>query len=696
MDNFLKTDNGFKTALKLIETINRSTDDYLFIWDIANDKRWFFGDIDKYYDIDKSESATITTNEFLKIIHSADADAVLKSLNDVKDGKQDFHDMDYRWINRNGQKVWVNCHGSVIRDDKNNPHLMIGRASEEKLRHLYNPLTSLWNHIRLMQDLTGLLDNSKGYLLLLDIDRLSSINLTHGSEYGDSLLKEIAEFIEKVDGVIGAYHIEHNNFVLMLDADSDAEVSAVYETVKRQMLDKCTFTASAAPVDKTIFFNETQLIEALNVTLKNTKMISKNRLEFFSQDDIFENISTLALLEELRQSVENDCDGFEVYYQPQVRSGSYEIYGVEALLRYNSKTIGMTFPSEFIPVLEQSRLIHKVGLWVLRQALSQCKKWRKFAPKLYVSVNLSPLQFEDPLLSSKIIDEIQKVGLSGDALTLEITESAGLVGNISVENTIKKLKSHGIFFSIDDFGTGYSNLVYLKQLFIDEIKIDRAFVSDIEKKTYNHKLIGNIIEFANANGIMVCCEGIENTRELGIIETLSPDILQGYLFDKPMSAASIEKRYFDNSSPEFKRRTEFVKRLYEYKEKMGVIHFDSKSILEQNELGLWIMRIDSDAGRYEMHTDATMEKSMAIDGALTPTECYKYLVSNIHPDYFDYVEESFEKMIAGDKAVQIEFPWLHKKLGDVMIRISGKRVDSNDNKTVLEGYCIIITDVTGA
>ena len=663
MDSFLKTENGFQTTLKLIETINRSTDDFLFIWNIPEDKRWFFGDIDKNYDIRKDGSQVNSTPELMRIIHPADQSAVLKSLNDIKNGKKGTHDMDYRWINRKGQKVWINCHGNGIKDDNGTPYL---------------------------------LNKSKGYLLFLDIDGLAAINLSHGRAYGDALLKEIAELFENIDNVITAYHVDHNNFALTLNVKEDDAVVCVYKTIKDAMLEKCTFTASAVPIDKTIFYDETQILDSVNMTLKKAKGISHNRIQFFSSEDLNEKISALALLEELKLSVENNFEGFEVHYQPQLKAGTYDIYGVEALLRYNSKSLGRVFPDRFIPILEQSRLIRKVGMWVLKEALTQCKKWRETIPQLKVSVNFSALQFEDNSLAEKVINTIRELDIDSRALTIELTESIELHSSQQLIDTIKTLKALNINFAIDDFGTGYSNLSYLKQLNIDEIKIDRVFVSGVEKDTYNHKLISNVIEFAKSNAIRTCCEGVESTRELVTLELLLPDVIQGYLFDKPNTPEIIERTYINSSSNEFKQRIEFVNKLYEFKEKMGVIHFDSSDILRKNEVGLWKMRINKEENHFELHMDATMEKILTLDMKYTPKECYDYWFSKIHPDYADYVKERIKKMIKSKKAVQAEFPWLHCKLGDVMVRMSGKRVKDSDKMIVLEGYHKIITDLDEA
>lgn len=696
MDNFLKTTEGFKTTLQLMDTINHSTDDYLFIWDIQADKRWFFGDIDQYYDIRKNGSETNNTKEMMRIIHPADRAAVLESLTQISKGEKDIHNMDYRWIKRNGDKVWINCHGTVIRDDENKPYLMIGRVSEENLRHLYNPLTGLWNKNKLRQDLRAGLEASRGYLMFLDVDGLSAINLSHGRQYGDELLKEIAEFCESQECVSAAYHIDHNYFALILDANSQEEVHEIYGYIQEAMNDKCTFTASAVPIDKTLFFDETQLLDSINMTLKKAKKLSNNRIEFFSVEELSQKIVSLALLEELKQSVENGFQGFEVYYQPQLSAGNYDLYGVEALLRYTSQTRGRVFPDEFIPVLEQSGLIKEVGMWVLYQALLQCKQWRETLPGLHVSVNFSALQFEDNYLADKVIAKLKEAGLSGDVLTIEITESMDIHNSKQIVNIMKSLKEYHVNFAIDDFGTGYSNLGYLKQMNVDEIKIDRVFVSGIEQDTYNHKLISNVIEFAKGNAIRTCCEGVESTRELVTLERLLPDMIQGYLFDKPNTAEMIEKTYINSSSKEFRQRTEFINKLYELKEKLGVVHFDPKDILRENGVGLWMMRINPEESHYELHVDETMERLMAVGMKYTPKECYDHWSANIHPDYKDYVTENIEKMISEDRAVQIEFLWIHPKLGEVMARFSGKRVKNSGEMTVLEGYYRIITDVIGA
>ena len=692
MDKFFKSDLGFEMVCKLMETVNRSTDDYLFIWDICEDTRWFFGNIDACYDIHPNGGETNSTSEMLRIIHPADRAAVLNSLNEIARGQKDTHNMNYRWINRKGESVWINCHGNVIRDEENRPHVMIGRVSEESLRHLFNPLTGLWNKNKLREDLREKLRSGTGYLMFVDIDGLSAINLSHGWEYGNKLLKEVAQLCETTDGANAAYHIDNNQFAIMLDLDQKEQVFGVYDTIRAAMMDKCVITGSAVPINVQMFLDENQLLDSIGLTMKKAKSDSVGDIVFYSEEEMVQKIASLKLLEELRQSVGNDFDGFELHYQPQVQSGNYKLTGVEALLRYRSQKYGRVFPDVFIPLLEQSGLIKSVGLWVLREAATQCKKWRVFLPELQVSVNFSAIQFEEDHLAEKVLQILQMVGLEPNALTIEITESLEIHNSKKLMDTMNLLRICGVKFSVDDFGTGYSNLGYLKQMNVDEIKIDRSFISGIEKDTYNHKLVSNIIEFAKNNDIRTCCEGVENERELTILEMLVPDAIQGYFFARPDTAKNIQNAYIDSQTPEYQKQQAFVQNIYDFKGKVGVLHFEPRDILRENGVGLWVMRLNEKTNQHELHVDETMERVLAMGAKYTPEECYQYWKSHIHPSHAAYVQQTLSKMILDQKALQIEFQWCHPKLGDVMVRFSGKRVNDADGMVVLEGYYRIIND----
>ena len=695
MDKLLNAVKDFSTIKRYLEAINQTTDDFLFMFNIPDSKLQFFGTINEVFEISRSESLIGVIEDMLSIVHPADRSALRADLEKIRVGDSDSHDMNFRMFNRRGETVWVNSRGKVLHDENGAPYVMIGRLSEEALRHLFNPLTGLWNKTKLREDLKNRLHMGKGWLMMLGIPALADINLSHGRSFGNQLLCEMADLLEGIDCIEESYHIDHNNFAIVVKECAPEKVEETYEKICQAMNEKCSVSAGAVPIDNSIFIDVLQLVDCANVTLRDAAQNQTGHVVFFSAEEIGKRISELTLLEELKESVQNNFEGFEVYYQPQIKGGSYELYGVEALLRYNSKKRGRVFPDEFIPILEQSGLIDPVGMWVLDRALAQCKEWRKSIPELRVAVNFSSVQFDDSRLGEKIIDALKTAELPGNALTVELTESIQLNGNKNYYNVVKYIKSYGVRFSIDDFGTGYSNLGYLKQLDVNEIKIDRSFVIEIEKNTYNYRLISNVIEFAKTNSIHACCEGIETAKELSVLEPLQADFFQGYLFDKPCTPEEITQKYIHSSSDEYKARMEALEEIYRFKEQFGTIHFDPKNILRENDIGLWIIRIDQKKNRHELHVDDVMERVLGLTEKLSSVECYNYWHSRIAPEDIEYVDNAFNVMINGDKAVQLGYKWRHPSIGEVTVRSSGIRTQDVNGMVMLEGYHRILTGVEG-
>lgn len=695
MDKFFKTSRGFSSTRRLLEAINRTTDDFLFVFDMPQNEIWFFGSIDERFSVRAPGNQTSTLEEVLAVVHPRDRKSLEEEIARIARGEQLQHDRNCRWIDREGNSVWVNVRGKVVQDEDGVPLIMIGRVSEEAVRHLCNRLTGLWNKNKLREDIRPLLEQSGKYLMLLDIHGLADINLIHGREFGDALLRAVAATLDEATSVEQVYHIDHNNFAVVIDATKEAEVSALFAFVCAAFEEKCTFSASAVPIEKSIFINEGQLIDSANVILNSAKKKTVRGLDFFSAEEIDRRVRSRALLKELNESVQNGFEGFEVYYQPQVRGSSYELLGVEALLRYTSKERGRIFPDAFIPLLEQSRLIEQVGMWVLDTALAQCKVWRESLPELHVSVNFSAVQFEDRHIGEKIVDALKRADLPGSALAVELTESHQLRENEHFYNRLKYIRAYGVRFAIDDFGTGYSNLGYLKTLDVTAIKIDRSFVADIEKGTYNFNLIGNMIEFAKANSIHTCCEGVETKKELSILESLQPDSLQGYLFDKPCTAEEIHEKYICRTTDAYQNRVAAVQEICRYNEESGMIYFDPRSILRDNDVGLWIVRIDREKNLYELHADETMLHVLGLSERISPVECYRYWYDRIHSEHIAVVDNSLSVMYHGGKMVQFRYIWKHPTLGDVLVRSSGRRVREENGMVIMEGYHRMLTDVEG-
>lgn len=678
--------------LNVLRLLRKLTNNYFFIWDIARDELWFFDDVDKEYEVHISDKPTITSAETARFIYPADQKILFDDLGRIADGTQTEHNLNYRWVNKKGEIVWINCYGQTILDDEGKPFCMIGRVSDQMLRHLYHPVTKLFNKEKLMQDFEeGILSN--GYFMLLSIASLDTSGLNDGKSSDIRLMKKCAELLESSKVANYIWHTKEDCFALYLDAKSEAEVREIYHTILKNLGDICRVSAGVVPDNEEMFEYKKDLYTCAQITLEKTQKMDKNSLLFFVKEDMEKQKKLIHLMDELQQSIENGCDGFYLNYQPLVRSGNYQVYGAEALMRYRSKSMGEIYPDEFIPLLEQSKLINKAGLWVLKTALQQCSYWRKWLPDFHINVNFSVEQLSDPDIAEKVLHILDETGMPGEALTIELTESIQ-IHDVSYLNEIFRVwQSAGVELSIDDFGTGYASMGYLKELNVAEIKIDRMFISQIGEATYNYKLVSSMIDFAKNTNVRIICEGVEDIRELVVLEQLAPNLIQGYLFSKPCNTEVFEHSFVDPKNVEYQIHVEQVQQIYQYKNNMKVIHFDAKDILRETEVGLWIIRINEKEQYYEMYADETMEHVLGVDKKYTPAEIYQFWYSRIKPEYVDYVAENIKHVIESEKLIQLQYPWIHPVLGEVIVRCSGKRLEDSDGMVTLNGYHRIMSTI---
>jgi len=302
------------------------------------------------------------------------------------------------------------------------------------------------------------------------------------------------------------------------------------------------------------------------------------------------------------------------------------------------------------------------------------------------------------------LDVLKACEMPGEVLTLEVTESMQLQNFRHYNEIFYRWKNAGIEISVDDFGTGYSSLAYLKNLKIDEIKIDRCFVSGIQFSSYNCRLLTNVLELAHSSDIRVCCEGVESKGEMKVLEGLQADLLQGYLFSKPCEEDAFRESYIDKDVPEYYERLQISELRY-LKEASERLHqqqdtclddfkeFHYEDILKATDIGLWVIRIDEKTGKKEMFADETMRRILAVDGEVTPEECFNYWFSHIKDGYYDYVNHNVEKMIDKEAVVQLQYTWVHPLKGDVVVRCTGIRVADKDHKICLEGYHHTVSDI---
>ena len=521
----------FHDLIKSLNIFSQSTDDFYYLFDYEKKTFYFSDNIKEANNALASLDTTLSAEKWQTIIDPRDVKRLNTILNKIKHKRIDRFNFNFRIIGDNNQSSWLNNKGKLYCHKDQHIEYILGRLSN------YVPYTQSTNHHlkKLKHDLNKMfLSSIPGYLVIFGIDDLKTINLKNGRAFGDGIISQVNYTIKKITHHdYSIYRINGDCFALVLTHYISQKVKQMYRYIQQELINQCTISAGAVSLTDYHIANCDILIQYAEVALDRAKINGKNQLCFFNPENYERKLAELELIEDIMTSIKNNFQGFELYYQPQYYSETFQLYGAEALLRYFTNK-GQSIPApQLIDLLEQNDLIYQVGLWVFKEALKTCQRLRKICPHFHISVNMSCNQLLHDSIEYDVIDIIQNSGVPGDAITIEITESLELANYPHLNNLFKSWKKYGIEISIDDFGTGYSSLSRLKEMSIDEIKIDRSFITEIQNNIYNHRLLTNIIDLANSSQIRVCCEGVETYLELKIIDDLHPTLFQGFLLGKP-------------------------------------------------------------------------------------------------------------------------------------------------------------------
>ena len=426
------------------------------------------------------------------------------------------------------------------------------REHRERLYHLvhHDALTNLPNRMLLQDRLSRMMmkakrNNTYVAILFLDLDRFKKINETLGHDVGDKLLLEVSKRLEncvrKSDTVA---RLGGDEFGIILDDLRDVKFVAVVARKILQALSKpiliqeyelyatSSIGISLYPDDGE---EEDELLRCADTALYRAKDAGKNNYQYYTSDMNTRAFEFLLMESGLRKALDND--ELVVFYQPLINLENNKLTGMEALLRWQHPEKGMISPGDFIPLAEETGLIEPIGEWVLRAACIQNKKWQDAGyPPVKVSVNMSARQFSKKNVVEMIDNILKEIDLSPEYLGIEITESVIMQDVKSTISKLKKMNEMGISLSIDDFGTGYSSLSYLKLFPIDNLKIDRSFVFNITSDSTDAAIAASVILLAHSMNLKVVAEGVETKEQLEVLRQQGCDIVQGFLFSKPIAA----------------------------------------------------------------------------------------------------------------------------------------------------------------
>lgn len=417
---------------------------------------------------------------------------------------------------------------------------------------LQDALTGLGNRIQLRRSLEERLSigspETKTALLFVDLDRFKSINDTLGHALGDRLLIEVARRLREAAPVDSQVcRIGGDEFIVLATARSEAQAEAAAQVLLdslrvpyhlgEQIL-RCNASIGivlAMPGQVT-----DDLIRTADHAMYRAKQLGKDRVQLFD-DELLTQINHRWRLEsDLRTAI--DRNEIQIAFQPILSVATGEISGFEALARWSHPTHGNVPPTEFIALAESSGRIFALGTQVLEKACRQVAAWNLAWETQYsVSVNVSPRQFAESGFVALVLATLHRAGLAPQLLQLEITESVLMVHEDTVKDVLSEARAHGIRISLDDFGTGYSSLSFLLNLPVDEVKVDRSFVSDMHRDPQRRELVGMVIQLSHSLGKKVVAEGVETQQELGELAAMGCERAQGWLISRPLLAEALQE-----------------------------------------------------------------------------------------------------------------------------------------------------------
>lgn len=533
-------------AEDLIELFAPCMDDYLYIIDLQkNTFKISQAAVNRF--MISGNSFGDAVNSFQYFVYKEDRSMIAEDLQCIIEGKEKDHNLYYRWLDKNGMPVWINCRGKVIDDKDGKPHYLIGCVNEIGDTQRADNVSGLLGERELRSYISShIKDSSSEYLIYIGIDGFNAINGTLGVDYGNYVLKSVADCINScLSDSQKLYHIVADEYMIIdLESHTKDDVMLLQKKICKKIEEfiisekyKVVFTISTGIIYAKMllkYYDEYRKIAVFS--LKQAKSMGGNGVYFFEKEDYELFLRKEKIKSALRNAVANGFEGFDVYYQPIMDCDSGHMIGAEALMRfsmYQDKKKEPVSPVEFIPLLEETGLIIPAGRYVLNKAVSMCHEMRQYIPEFKINVNISYIQMVKSDIWKDILSSIKQYDLPPECLCAELTESGYTDMTPYFYKLRKKFEEKNLQFVLDDFGTGFSNLHCIVNMKPNYVKLDNDFTAKAMSNARDFELLKKIVEMVHSIDIRICIEGIEKEEWYQKLKEIHVDYLQGYLFGKP-------------------------------------------------------------------------------------------------------------------------------------------------------------------
>jgi diguanylate cyclase (GGDEF)-like protein len=537
---------------QLIDLTADTMDNYLYVYDFEHDYYYIAPRAVERFRLPAAGFYHVMDSH-AQLVYPEDQEALNREMDELMHTNRTVHDMQYRWMSREGKPVWINCRGTVVRDETGKAVYMTGCINEIGRPRKADNESGMLKDTGLVQYLQEHKEHSdQGYFLRIGVDGLKSINGRLGMAFGDMILCRLADCIKAcVKPEQQIFRTDSDEYLIVSPYGKREDAIRMYHGVRhqvdaflREIHYEVIFTISSGILLNEDFENHSydNILKLTEYALYCAKCYGKNTYAVYDKKSYHAYLSRQELLMEIVQSVNNDFAGFHAFYQPIFhRNGG--LYGLETLMRYVSETRGMVSPAELIPLLEESSLIVPVGNWIMDQALKMGREFQKHQPGLKIGLNVSYVQIMKSDFVGTLIETIEKYGIKPSTVTIELTESGLLESEPRLKDIWNKLKNYGVRLALDDFGTGYSNFHYLNELRPNTLKVDRSFMVSAMGDSYEFALLKNLMALAHNLGLEVCMEGIETEEEESKMGSIEPEFFQGFKFGRPCPAEDFHCKY---------------------------------------------------------------------------------------------------------------------------------------------------------
>lgn len=530
------------TNTKISEIINCIPEgQFIFVEDIKSGVSNWSNEAVEYFGL--SGNSIRNTKEIIQeMTHPDDKERLQKEFDEVFFKQKESFFLIFQVRNVKGEYIPCTCKSKMICDEGGNPYIFIGSLTVHKGEE-YDAVTDLPKLQKFLSHISQTKkDNKECLLMAFELKHFNNINALYGYSFGNRVLYETAKMIRGIIGTSGVlYRLGGTDFgIVFLDFYVEKVKEIFYQI--RDNLANFSLDGSAINIEicggaiytKNYGVSYQTVYSYLLSALEKAKDEDNYELVVFDDESHENNYKMLELLNVIKGSIRNGCEGFYLCYQPFVSTVTGKIIGAEALLRWRSQVYGEVSPGRFVPHLESHSCFYDLSIWVLRRAMQDVKEIIKEYPDFFINVNISYKQLERPEFTHEVIAIITELGFPAKNLQLELTERCRNLDMMYLKKQLTFFREHGIKIALDDYGTGNSTINLLCELPLTSVKIDQTFILNILNNGGNQVVVDSTVQCAKRLGLNVCLEGIENQEIKDFIGKYSANYHQGYFYSRPV------------------------------------------------------------------------------------------------------------------------------------------------------------------